>query len=806
VNVKKKVFSIWSVLLVLLVSITVLVPGCDGEGETGTIDVKATLDGSAWSGAVQYTLTGPGAAAPTIINGTSVPTTHRNAEPGSWTCAYVSGGASVFVNITPAATQSLTAGATITFTLNFVTTGTGGLDHFKCYWFHHPAYTPQPAYYVGETVDLEDQFGSVEARVEYAEYFCNPAKKTYDGEVTEIKNDDDHLMLYGIATPTTQKWVVDVNNQFGEQTLHVSGPVKLAVPTQKEGHDFPEDLDHYLLYETTDPNLNIVVQLEDQFNLEPDVTVLRPVYFANPVQKTTQDGDTFLITNDQAHIVFYEIIEEETFQTDVDATNQFHTVTVSMPQSARYINMLAVPSQKISYGPPPALDHFKFYEIVDGPYVGDVMQQVEDQFYTGIDEVQVWYPRYFGNPVAKTYAGTTTPIGDEDHHLMLYDITTRTTQTWRVDVDNQFGEQSLTVTGPVMLAVPTIKEEHDPPRWLDHYLLYKVIEGEDVQKVVDLEDQWHKESDVEVHRPVYFANPAGKVPPNIDWSPGMPLTLHNTEDHMVLYEIVGETFQKDVRIHNQLHEQQQTISVEEPTLLAVPSEKVSFEEGEPEPMLDHFLCYWIPEALPLQAYVYLEDQFCTVEGTVDWHWWFCNPTEKRYEVVTPVSYPDHHLTVYGIHTIEEPQHWFVNVNNQFGTQSLTVYGPVALAVPTQKLEPGGHSPPEGLDHYMLYEVVEGPYFEDVVVGLDDQFHDIAEGEVIAARYFANPVQKTDETGLVTEIVNDQTHQVFYEIIAGQYYYQGIIVANQFGEQTFDVADAILLTVPSQKISWDWLQD
>jgi len=802
--VRKKILSIWSVLLVLLVSIAVLVPSCTPT--QGTIVVKATLDGSAWTGAVQYTLTGPGALAPTIINGVAVPTTHRNADPGSWTCAYVSGGPGVFVNITPAATQSVTAGGTITFTLNFVTTGTGGLDHFKCYWFHNPAYNPQSTYYVGEMVDLEDQFGSVEAKVEYAEYFCNPAKKTYDGEVTEIVNDNHHLMLYGITTPTTQKWVVDVNNQFGEQTLHVSGPVKLAVPTQKEGHDFPDDLDHYLLYETTDPNLNIVVQLEDQFNLEPDVTVLRPVYFANPVQKTTQEGEVSSIGNDQAHLVFYEIIEDETFQTDVDATNQFHTVTVSMPQAAHYNNLIAVPSQKIDYGPPPPLDHFKFYEIVGGPYVGDVMQLVEDQFYTGIDEVQVWYPRYFGNPVAKTNDGTVTPIGDADHHLMLYDITTPTTQTWSVEVDNQFGEQSLTVTGPVMLAVPTLKEEHDPPWWLDHYLLYKVIEGDDVQEVVDLEDQWHKESDVEVHRPVYFANPAGKVPPNIDWSPGMPLILHNSDDHMVLYEIVGETFQKDVRIQNQLHEQQQTISVHEAKLLAVPSEKVSFEEAEPEPLVDHFLGYWITEATPLQAYVYLEDQFCTVEGTVDWPWFFCNPTQKVHnDVLTPISDYDHHFTVYAIHTVEEPQHWFVNVNNQFGTQPLTVYGPVALAVPTQKLEPGGHAPPEGLDHYMLYEVILGPYFEDVVVGLDDQFHDIAQGEVLKPVYFANPVHKTDETGLVTEIVNDQAHLVYYEITGGQYQYPQLLVVNQFGEQTFALADAMLLAVPSQKISWEELE-
>ena len=116
---KRKFFAICSVLVTAIVLIAVLVPGCDG-GTTGTIEVDATLDGLPWSGAVEYTLTGPGAAAPTIINGSSVPNSHT-AEAGNWTCAYVSGGPGIFVNVTPSPAQELSAGGTIGFTLNFVT-------------------------------------------------------------------------------------------------------------------------------------------------------------------------------------------------------------------------------------------------------------------------------------------------------------------------------------------------------------------------------------------------------------------------------------------------------------------------------------------------------------------------------------------------------------------------------------------------------------------------------------------------------------------------------------------------------------
>ena len=120
---RRRIFSIWSVLLILVLSLTVLVPGCEGEGETtGTIDVNATLDGSPWpssgTGAVEYTLTVAGGSP---INGTEVPKTFTDVDAGDWTCAYVSGGPGTFVDITTSATQSVVAGETTTFTLNFVT-------------------------------------------------------------------------------------------------------------------------------------------------------------------------------------------------------------------------------------------------------------------------------------------------------------------------------------------------------------------------------------------------------------------------------------------------------------------------------------------------------------------------------------------------------------------------------------------------------------------------------------------------------------------------------------------------------------
>ncbi len=88
---------------------------------TGNIQINATFNGAPWAGTVYYNLTGPES-----YTGGTAPNTYYNTAPGSYTLAYAQSGpfSATFTGVTPSATQSLSAGATVTYTLNFTGSNT----------------------------------------------------------------------------------------------------------------------------------------------------------------------------------------------------------------------------------------------------------------------------------------------------------------------------------------------------------------------------------------------------------------------------------------------------------------------------------------------------------------------------------------------------------------------------------------------------------------------------------------------------------------------------------------------------------
>jgi len=475
------------------------------------------------------------------------------------------------------------------------------------------------------------------------------------------------------------------------------------------------------------------------------------------------------------------------------------TTTFTMP--ARDVTVTA----NFELTPP---DHYKFYDVDSetAPYI-DKTVSLTDQFVEDL-VAEVGEAVLFGNPVEKDHPGTPlTPIADDNRHYTLYDLEYNLEDAiYRsVEVSNQFGEKvELTVWGPVMLGVPTQKEGHEMPVCLNHYLVYEVYETDFEPVDVILKDQFIPDGeDARVWGPIYFANPVEKTVVES----GDVAKIEDADNHWVLYDIEEDgqpmSIDKRIQIANQFGDDQ-ILDLTYRDTLAVPSQK----DVPPLPPVDHFKCY-LTGGTELQLEVALWDQFHSdyFYAIVKQPMLFCNPVDKKHGTVTTLSNPDNHLTVYAINT---PQYtWTVTVDNQFNDaavpQTLTVTGPVALAVPTQKVEPYYHEMPKYLNHFLLYMVLPPAPPVDVNVDLDDEFLGNATNVTVGMPiYFANPALK----GLLdhTEAPWDpDEHLVFYTISDNGEYSPSVYINNQFKPDglSLDLDDVgQLLAVPSVKVSWE----
>ena len=118
------------------------------------------------------------------------------------------------------------------------------------------------------------------------------------------------------------------------------------------------------------------------------------------------------------------------------------------------------------------LDHFKCYKLQQSSVPNVVLPDVTlvDPF--GTTQARVISPYRFCNPVDKNMEG----IGDPTAHLNCYTITTPG-QPFRhqfVTVEDQFGEQHLTLFRPDSLCVPAEKDGVMSALNIDHFKCYRV--------------------------------------------------------------------------------------------------------------------------------------------------------------------------------------------------------------------------------------------------------------------------------------------------------------------------------------------
>ena len=202
------------------------------------------------------------------------------------------------------------------------------LDHFKLY----QAQSVPGAVLDGPLVTIVDQFGSTNLDLGPVEFLLPPVSK--DGG--QIFRPGDHLLCYDVPNQTFGPAQVQVDNQFGSQTITVTDPETFCVPTEKAlgplaSLPLQPRTDHFECYLATgvppriDPDFPIVVDLRDQFEEELGMEIGPPVLFCNPAEKTTADGTVFPVRDPAGHLTCYELVQPPTFgPLQVNIRNQFH--------------------------------------------------------------------------------------------------------------------------------------------------------------------------------------------------------------------------------------------------------------------------------------------------------------------------------------------------------------------------------------------------------------------------------------------------------------------------------------------------
>jgi len=239
--------------------------------------------------------------------------------------------------------------------------------------------------------------------------------------------------------------------------------------------------------------------------------------------------------------------------------------------------------------PPPILDHFKCYPIGDTTPVNEFVA-LHDQFSPQpppggpgiLESVLVDRAVIFCNPVEKTDSrGEVTPINNPNNHLKMYRFQPNIPNPKGLTIANQFGGQNVTISAPVLLAVPTQKDSLPPPSGLDHFRCYPAIvtpgaTGQPTFPIhVTLKDQFDKQpEEVEVLGVVAFCAPADKS------HNGQITTIQNPLDHLTCYVFEETTtppvtapVASPVRVHTQNQFGTEKFFVQQARYLCVPTSK-----------------------------------------------------------------------------------------------------------------------------------------------------------------------------------------------------------------------------------------
>ena len=161
--------------------------------------------------------------------------------------------------------------------------------------------------------------------------------------------------------------------------------------------------------------------------------------------------------------------------------------------------------------------------------------------------------KYFANPVDKAWDKHEVQRQNPEAHLSWYQLYQPSYEkTRKITIENQFGQHEVWIGDPVALLVPALKSRtEDPseefedvnfPEKLDHFKLYRVLQGRPLNVMVRLRDQVDGElglnpEDVMVQYPIAFGVPVSKqiLQREENFYP-----IRNKEAHLVIYNLTPQ--------------------------------------------------------------------------------------------------------------------------------------------------------------------------------------------------------------------------------------------------------------------------
>jgi len=166
--------------------------------------------------------------------------------------------------------------------------------------------------------------------------------------------------------------------------------------------------------------------------------------------------------------------------------------------------------------------------------------------------------------------------------------------------------------------------------------------------------------------------------------------------------------------------------------------------------------------------------------------------------VYPMVNPDIHMDWWRVFGPTQPVRTII-ATDQFGKTAWTLGDAHYLLVPSYKNvpppDPRNPTPPPYWNHYLCYDALTGPLVGTLVT-LVDQFGNV-QVQVLQAKYFCNPVQKTAD-GVVYPIIDPNAHLACYQVQNPLSEGYSITALDQFGYWQTQIRQNDCLCVPALK--------